>query len=492
MKNSRSTKRALISSVIALFICFTMLLGTTYAWFTDTAASANNKIVAGTLDVELWQHTATGSENISDSNKPVFTDSIIWEPGQTETVYLSIRNNGNLELKYKVLLVVTSVSHDDLTKVMEYAITPDATYSESEIAWNGNGTKVVKGQNDTQAIDVVLQPGDEHFFALSVHMLEEAGNEFMAESISFDIMVLAGQAVNGNETYDEDAIYPVSNAEELISAIESGANVSLSNDIALDTAMTVSGNVSIDLNGYDLDASAAGLTRPFIMTEGSSLTINAEGATVTVAGHGLVNVPGTVKNAEITLNGGTYVGETVTGSLIRLREGNEKVNVTLNNVTYVDNSNNGYIFSASGFAGEGVMTVNGGSFSANYGFQIYGLDATLTGVEIITNGTAVEASEGSNVVVDNCDITVVTGVTVVNAHAAGVAASHGGTATVKNSTIAGNMKAVYYVYNSGANIVAENNDVTGANYEFGLWRNDTPATLSGSITIDGVVVSQVN
>ena len=216
MNNLKNTKRALISSVIALFICFAMLLGSTYAWFTDTAVSANNKIVAGTLDVELWQHTATGSENISDSNKPVFTDSIIWEPGQTETVYLSIRNNGNLELKYKVLLVVTSVSHDDLTKVMEYAITPDATYSESEIAWNGNGTKVVKGQNDTQAIDVVLQPGDEHFFALSVHMLEEAGNEYMGETITFDIKVFAAQAVNGDETHDAEATYPnVSRSESI-------------------------------------------------------------------------------------------------------------------------------------------------------------------------------------------------------------------------------------------------------------------------------------
>ena len=54
MNNLRNTKRALISSVIALFICFAMLLGSTYAWFTDTAVSANNKIVAGTLDVELW------------------------------------------------------------------------------------------------------------------------------------------------------------------------------------------------------------------------------------------------------------------------------------------------------------------------------------------------------------------------------------------------------------------------------------------------------
>ncbi len=54
MTNAKSTKRALLSSVVALLLCFSMLLGTTFAWFTDSATSAGNKIQAGTLDVQLW------------------------------------------------------------------------------------------------------------------------------------------------------------------------------------------------------------------------------------------------------------------------------------------------------------------------------------------------------------------------------------------------------------------------------------------------------
>ena len=54
MTNSKTTKRALFSSVVALLLCFTMLLGTTFAWFTDSVTSANNIIKSGNLDVNLY------------------------------------------------------------------------------------------------------------------------------------------------------------------------------------------------------------------------------------------------------------------------------------------------------------------------------------------------------------------------------------------------------------------------------------------------------
>ena len=100
MTNQKSTKRALLSSVLALFLCCAMLLGTTYAWFTDTAVSANNKIVSGTLDVELYHHTATGSVEVSESKLSVFPADILWEPGYTHVEFLSIKNAGNLPLNY--------------------------------------------------------------------------------------------------------------------------------------------------------------------------------------------------------------------------------------------------------------------------------------------------------------------------------------------------------------------------------------------------------
>ena len=58
MTSSKSTKRALISSALAILMCVAMLIGTTFAWFTDTASTAVNKIQAGNLDVKLEYATA--------------------------------------------------------------------------------------------------------------------------------------------------------------------------------------------------------------------------------------------------------------------------------------------------------------------------------------------------------------------------------------------------------------------------------------------------
>lgn len=51
---SKNTKRALLASVLSLILCVTMLIGSTFAWFTDSVTSGKNKIVAGNLDVELY------------------------------------------------------------------------------------------------------------------------------------------------------------------------------------------------------------------------------------------------------------------------------------------------------------------------------------------------------------------------------------------------------------------------------------------------------
>ena len=207
MTNIKSTKKALLSSVVALLVCFSMLLGTTFAWFTDSAISANNKIVAGNLDVKLFQWTDENTRvDISENKDPVFTADILWEPGMTQVVYLSIENAGSLALKYQVALNVTGVSTHSLTDVMEYDILPDVKFGDAT-PWDetaNNGTKVTPGMNDTEADDVPLYSGDEHFFALSVHMLTSATNEYMGETITFDIKVLAGQLAYEEDSFGSD------------------------------------------------------------------------------------------------------------------------------------------------------------------------------------------------------------------------------------------------------------------------------------------------
>ena len=110
MTNSKQTKRALFSSVVALLICFTMLLGTTFAWFTDTASTGVNKIQAGNLDLEVYYAYPSDvvDGDIPEENwkrmsgdTPVFNNEALWEPGYAEVVFFKFDNAGSLAFQYQ-------------------------------------------------------------------------------------------------------------------------------------------------------------------------------------------------------------------------------------------------------------------------------------------------------------------------------------------------------------------------------------------------------
>ena len=291
---NKTTKRALLTSVMALFLCFTMLLGTTFAWFTDSVTSANNKIIAGTLDVDLfmWNGDASDEDNrkeITETSAPIFgANSLVaqnnaadtlWEPGKTQVVYLSIKNNGNLALKYQVALEAYGETNN-LLDVLEYTITNDAKFG-SVTEWAGDGVKVKEGINATQADSVVLESGNEHFFALSIHMDENAGNDYQKGEVNFDLTVLATQLASEedsfNNKYDEDATFPVntgatapvdSNATEIVVEIKDNTTgktigtvtvpkAALANDVT-EVAVTVKGSETPD--GITLESNQGAMT----------------------------------------------------------------------------------------------------------------------------------------------------------------------------------------------------------------------------------------
>ena len=221
MTNFKSTKRALLSSVVALMLCFAMLLGSTFAWFTDSATSGNNLIKTGNLAVELWQYTESNPTGTNVSgDAPVFNDAFLWEPNATQVVYLAVKNTGSLALKYNVVLNVAAEGEKNLTDVMSFKVINPAAYG-SVTSWDDNGaTKLEVGKNTTALTDVALYPvatatgtqATETVFALAIHMDETAGNDYQNKEIKFDIKVVAGQLSAESDSfgpeYDAYAAYP--------------------------------------------------------------------------------------------------------------------------------------------------------------------------------------------------------------------------------------------------------------------------------------------
>ncbi len=105
--HSKHTKRALLASVLSVVVCCALLVGSTFAWFTDRVTSGRNQIVAGNLDVGLYQVNGTEETPVAaDTN--LFMEDALWEPGHVEVIHLKVANLGTLALKYQFSVNVVS------------------------------------------------------------------------------------------------------------------------------------------------------------------------------------------------------------------------------------------------------------------------------------------------------------------------------------------------------------------------------------------------
>ena len=211
MNNKRATKRALLTSVMALVMCVVMLVGTTFAWFTDTASTGVNKIQAGNLDIELEMKNASGGWDKAEGKTLQFkkaagheSEEVLWEPGcRYELPELRIVNKGNLALKYKI--TVNGVTGDaKLLKAIDFTAKMGAT----EIALdNLKGAILPNGAAPTSAGEAVevTEP-----ITIKGVMKTTAGNEYQGLSIDgIGITVVATQYTYENDsidnTYDANA-----------------------------------------------------------------------------------------------------------------------------------------------------------------------------------------------------------------------------------------------------------------------------------------------
>lgn len=229
MKTKQSTKHALWASVTAIALCMVMLVGTTFAWFTDTASTGVNKIQAGNLDVKLMysaDNMATWKEATTETK--LFDDNALWEPGYTQVAYLKVVNAGNLALKYDV----TTNSYDKergknaaggLFYIDQYL---KVGLAETETAFENRSAAItaISGSEKSMAKELriskdwtVLEAGAESKpFAVVVYMPTTVGNE--ANNVQswrhpslkgFGLVVNATQATvesdSFSNTYDENA-----------------------------------------------------------------------------------------------------------------------------------------------------------------------------------------------------------------------------------------------------------------------------------------------
>ena len=224
----KRTKTKLVSSIVTLLICFAMLVGSTFAWFTDSASTGVNTIQAGNLDIELKYYDGGSWEDVN-SNTKLFDDNALWEPGHTEVAYLHIKNAGSLDLKYKMNVNVPSEKGSinqkgDAFKLSDYLVfkvidmtSGSRTFTGREAARDAAG--IEKGLSSwTKAGNLYADPipttapngVNEEYVALVIYMPETVGNEanhktgVAAPKIELGVNIVATQLNSESDSFGND------------------------------------------------------------------------------------------------------------------------------------------------------------------------------------------------------------------------------------------------------------------------------------------------
>ena len=253
MTNSKSTKRALVSSALAILMCVAMLIGTTFAWFTDTASTGVNKIQAGNLDVALEMQengnwVSAEGKTLQFKTADNRTTDILWEPGcRYELPALRVVNKGNLALKYKIQ--ITGIQGDaKLNEVIDWTI-------------NDAPINLTEGHLDANAAGAP--------FTIKGVMKTTAGNEYQGLSIDgISITVFATQDTVESDSFDnqydanagEDTAFYTLSEFNALSEIPAGiknvylnigavslkdGSVTIGNDDIADVYTSVTGNYTV-------------------------------------------------------------------------------------------------------------------------------------------------------------------------------------------------------------------------------------------------------
>ena len=378
MTNRKSTKRALLGSIMAMVLCLAMLVGATFAWFTDTASTGVNKIQAGNLDVAL--EMKDGDNWVSAEGKTLTfktkdnraADQILWEPGCTyELPQLRVVNKGNLALKYKIQ--ITGIQGDaKLNEVIDWTIN-DAAIDLTE------GHLTAGQQGDA--------------FTIKGHMQETAGNDYQNLTIDgIGINVVATQDTvesdSSNNQYDANAEYPitVTTGDELQAIVNNATapvNVVLMNSITTNNfVIPEDKDVTLDLNGRTV--------------------ANAESHTILNKGHLTLKDSSADKSGQII---------SLKGNTAALRNGDNAVCVVEGGTISRDgaNGNTWHVvenFGKMTFNGGKVVLKNGNGFAITNGWNYFDPGASTTHAVMEINALELDTDSSG---IKNCrygDLTV--------------------------------------------------------------------------------------
>ncbi|MCH5156816.1 MAG: hypothetical protein J1G02_02935 [Clostridiales bacterium] len=432
----KTANKTLIASIVAIVICLSIIVGATYAWFTDEAGSGNITVSSGKVNIEasidesslqLWSLVDGVQTKLDKSTFETGGTAGVGEDGSLELVNvvpgdkvqltINVTNNSNVSIRYRVKL---GTKEGGLADVLE--------------------TKVV-GEPALNKWSSVITPDVKSFSVnVSVELPEDVGNDyqgtdenpqtttvaFIVEAIQSNADVMDGVTVtspgelsdaakqdgvrivledsieleNGAFTFEKTGILDLngntlSNATGA-STITVGQNAELtiidSSDSQLGAIVNddKNGNAIVVEQGGQLTVKAGTVSNDsktptivvkdqgVVVIDGGKITGNAENVTIEQDGVKKTIYQGTVtveQGGSVVINGGT-IDNTAKGSALLVKADGEAVIEDGEFIRYGNGKSDGNHYVIENY---GTMTINSGTFRHDDAYAPSGTaDATIT------------------------------------------------------------------------------------------------------------------
>ena len=257
MTEKKSIKRAILLSILCLVMCICVLIGSTFAWFTDSVISGKNVIKSGNLDMHLsYKPYGAGNTQWTEVTEDtvLFGKNALYEPGYTEAVWLKVENLGSLAFRYDLAvnvfyekpgktkdgadiylsdyLVVKYMTTTSTDMEKDFYTTRDSLDS---FAWGSAANSGVTSLADDVAViqngvafsknDAVNGAYSSAYVLIVISMPTTVGNEANhngvdVPEIDFSLTAVATQLSNASDSfgsdYDQNATYPSLNLEKIV------------------------------------------------------------------------------------------------------------------------------------------------------------------------------------------------------------------------------------------------------------------------------------
>ena len=194
----KAVKRSIILCALSLVLFVALLVGSTFAWFSDSITNSGNTITAGNLTAQ-WSYRTLNDDTAAyepvSEELALFSSDTVWQPGEPHGYDFKVENVGSVDFEWELTIDLADTageSQNNLTDVLVVYV--DGV--ESEVGFT-DGAVVINGT--LAATDGETTAGTDESsceFSLAFAIPEDAGNDYQNSSVSFSLTLSAKQ-VNG-------------------------------------------------------------------------------------------------------------------------------------------------------------------------------------------------------------------------------------------------------------------------------------------------------